>query len=426
MGLYFRKSVNLGGGVRLNFSKSGIGISAGVKGARISTGTRGTYANFSIPGTGVRYTTKISGPNSATRNTAARYPYVQTVTNSYTGQTRTLRASTQWELNSLVAAERDRMKAAELRQKEIERVNDMRERASAMTKQIQDQKAELNDILNHTLDIDDKLNWDKQYINDEYPEFNFNEREPHKPKQNSGGFFKNLFKESDYSEKFTKYEKKLAEYEQKREAALSKYLAEKNAFERNKREHNAEINYLKENFESSEKSAVEKYISIILSNSQYPSGIDMDFDVEYHKSERTAIISFLMPAQTNFPIIDGYKYSARNNEIVPQSMNAEKIRSFYEHVLFSICLRTIHEIFEAVYTNAVDKVIFNAYLLKDELTDDFDDFSEHVRCIFSVSANRELFENINLRDVNVENLLSKLGLIRAEKFEFDEIQPILV
>lgn len=146
MELYFRKSVNLGGGVRLNFSKSGIGISAGVKGARISTEPRGTYANFSIQGIGVHYTTKISGSNSDARNTAARYPYVQTVTNSYTGQTRTLRTATQWELNSLVAAERDCMKAAELRQREIERVNDMQERASAMTKQIQDQKAELNDM----------------------------------------------------------------------------------------------------------------------------------------------------------------------------------------------------------------------------------------------------------------------------------------
>jgi hypothetical protein len=42
MGFYFRKSVSFGP-IRLNFSKSGIGVSAGVKGARISTGPRGTY-----------------------------------------------------------------------------------------------------------------------------------------------------------------------------------------------------------------------------------------------------------------------------------------------------------------------------------------------------------------------------------------------
>ena len=42
MGFYFRKTASLGP-FRLNFSKSGIGVSAGIKGARISTGPRGTY-----------------------------------------------------------------------------------------------------------------------------------------------------------------------------------------------------------------------------------------------------------------------------------------------------------------------------------------------------------------------------------------------
>lgn len=44
MGFFFRKSLNFGP-IRLNFSKSGIGVSAGVKGARISTGPRGTYVH---------------------------------------------------------------------------------------------------------------------------------------------------------------------------------------------------------------------------------------------------------------------------------------------------------------------------------------------------------------------------------------------
>jgi hypothetical protein len=46
---YFRKSVRLGG-FRLNLSKSGLGYSYGVKGFRISTGQRGTYATTSAGG----------------------------------------------------------------------------------------------------------------------------------------------------------------------------------------------------------------------------------------------------------------------------------------------------------------------------------------------------------------------------------------
>lgn len=53
----FRKSINAGP-FRVNFSKSGIGYSIGVKGARISTGPRGTYVNFGL--NGVYYRKKIA------------------------------------------------------------------------------------------------------------------------------------------------------------------------------------------------------------------------------------------------------------------------------------------------------------------------------------------------------------------------------
>lgn len=45
MGFYFRKSINFGG-VRFNFSKSGIGASVGIKGFRIGTSPRGNYIHM--------------------------------------------------------------------------------------------------------------------------------------------------------------------------------------------------------------------------------------------------------------------------------------------------------------------------------------------------------------------------------------------
>jgi hypothetical protein len=44
MPFYIRKSFRLGP-VRINLSKSGLGASVGVKGARIATGPRGTLVN---------------------------------------------------------------------------------------------------------------------------------------------------------------------------------------------------------------------------------------------------------------------------------------------------------------------------------------------------------------------------------------------
>jgi TM2 domain-containing membrane protein YozV len=75
----FRKSINLGGGVRLNLSKSGIGMSAGVKGFRVGIGPRGGRISASIPGTGIGYSTGFWGKRRAGRTlgavrvTSARY-----------------------------------------------------------------------------------------------------------------------------------------------------------------------------------------------------------------------------------------------------------------------------------------------------------------------------------------------------------------
>lgn len=56
MGLRFRKSIKLGGGARINFSKSGVGFSFGTKGARVTKkSSGGTRSTFSIPGTGISY-----------------------------------------------------------------------------------------------------------------------------------------------------------------------------------------------------------------------------------------------------------------------------------------------------------------------------------------------------------------------------------
>ena len=59
MPFHFRKSVRLGGGARMNLSKSGVGFSFGIKGARVSMGPRGTYIN--VGAGGVHYRQKIGG-----------------------------------------------------------------------------------------------------------------------------------------------------------------------------------------------------------------------------------------------------------------------------------------------------------------------------------------------------------------------------
>lgn len=57
MGTRFRKSFKIAPGVKLNINKKSIGVSAGVKGARVSVNSKGRVTKtVGIPGTGLSYT----------------------------------------------------------------------------------------------------------------------------------------------------------------------------------------------------------------------------------------------------------------------------------------------------------------------------------------------------------------------------------
>jgi hypothetical protein len=65
MSFRFRKTAGLGRLARVNFSKSGASLSIGRRGASINLSPRyGTRATVGIPGSGVSYTTKLTGNQS--------------------------------------------------------------------------------------------------------------------------------------------------------------------------------------------------------------------------------------------------------------------------------------------------------------------------------------------------------------------------
>jgi hypothetical protein len=66
MGWYLRKSLSAGP-IRFNLSKSGIGVSAGVRGARIGVGPRGTYTHVGVGGIYHRQTLSTRSPKTRQR-----------------------------------------------------------------------------------------------------------------------------------------------------------------------------------------------------------------------------------------------------------------------------------------------------------------------------------------------------------------------
>ena len=87
MSVRFRKSINLGGGFRINISKSGIGYSWGTKGYRVTKTAKGTMRRTtSIPGTGISFVDETGKKRTSAKPTSQaidnNHYDTQTITNS--------------------------------------------------------------------------------------------------------------------------------------------------------------------------------------------------------------------------------------------------------------------------------------------------------------------------------------------------------
>lgn len=63
----FRKSVKIGKGVKVNFSKSGASLSLGGRGHSVNLGSKGARTTVGMPGTGLSYSTRIGGKSRTSK-----------------------------------------------------------------------------------------------------------------------------------------------------------------------------------------------------------------------------------------------------------------------------------------------------------------------------------------------------------------------
>ena len=165
-----------------------------------------------------------------------------------------------------------------------------------------------------------------------------------------------------------------------------------------------------------EESAIEKYASVVLANSQYPSELEMDYDVDYAGNKKTLYVSFLLPDIDSLPMIDRYSFVQSTNEIKEYPLSKANATALYENTLFAVGIRTIHEMFEAIYNGAVEFVVFKGYLLTSETTEETIDFTDNVREIFEIKANKTVFEGIQISDNNIAETLDMLDFVRVRDF----------
>lgn len=90
------------------------------------------------------------------------------------------------------------------------------------------------------------------------------------------------------------FENALQSFNSSKNKAYSNYLLKKEEFEKDKIEHNRNIDTFKRDFENNLPDAVTQYLGIILDNSNLPNELNKTFEIQYdqHSGIAVMIISY--------------------------------------------------------------------------------------------------------------------------------------
>jgi restriction system protein len=197
---------------------------------------------------------------------------------------------------------------------------------------------------------------------------------------------------------------------------------EKNEFEAKQAEHNLKVDKLKELYNSKDENAIIQYCELVLNNSEYRDEFPKDFDLEYNGDNQILVVEYVLPPTEVFPRHSEVKYNKAKKELREVPISELQFSKMYENALYSICLRTIHELFEADVVDAIDTIVFNGWV--NELNKATGKKSNN--CILSLQVRKEEFVSINLANIDVKVCFKNLKGVSASKLiGMTPVQPLI-
>lgn len=339
-------------------------------------------------------------------------------------------------------------KKLEKRNKELGRLSKIEE-ASQRSRQATEDIITIENILKHTLEINDTVDWESLKDKSEFgdpkpqppqllivpeppketdpkyqPKFRFLHKIFSSKKQSTTNRKQLLFK-SDYVEWVQLRDdtlKRNEELEKQYQKELEKWQTEEQEFLKKQKEKNDAIERRKEQYLNKIPDAIIDYCELVLSNSEYPDYFPQEFDLDYNPETRILIVDYSLPNIDSTPKLKEVRYIQSKDEFKEVFLPESTVNKLYDDLVYQVALRTIHELYEADEINALDSIVFNGWVKsKDKATG-----HEVNACILSVQASRQEFLSISLENVDPKACFKSLKGVGSSKLHsLTPIAPIL-
>ncbi|MEK5161718.1 restriction endonuclease [Paenibacillus sp. FSL R5-0527] len=328
------------------------------------------------------------------------------------------------------------------------------EEAARMTLEAQEAISIIDNLLTHTLSIDDTVNWDVLKKNEEFPEKippkpnpKAKREYPDQPRKEEPvfTFIEKIFKAKkeqkirEYENRYTcsmvtwenqKFEidnyNQTLEQEFETEVQIWKenvvqWEERKKIFLKEQDEYNKKIDEMKEAYFNLNEDSVVEYCEMVLENSRYPESFPKSFELEYSSETKILIVEYQLPSIECFPTLKEVKYLTSKKELKETHLTENQVTKMFDEAMYKIALRTMHELFEADRAKAIEAVSFNGWVNAINKATG----KEENNCILTIQVKKEQFAAIDLANVDPKTCFKSLKGIAGSKLSaLSPVKPI--
>lgn len=308
----------------------------------------------------------------------------------------------------------------------------------------------LSRILAHTTHVDDRVDWEslKDHSTYEYPK-DFPEPKPSstpasQPKyvEPKVGFFQLILgkkagilaeAEANHAEAMQQWKDAedrrkvamahaVAQWEQRRKAFWDGHKAQEDTFKSEQAASHALVDQLAAEVASGEEEAVIEHASLVLERSDYDGLFEKSYLLQYDRVRKLMKLAYDLPSIDVLPSTKAVKFVKATGELKESFISDRDRKANFESVAYQVCLRTIHELFEADEAGNIDAILFNGFV---EFVDPASGQQKR-SCLMSLLVDRESFCAIDVARVDPKACFKSLkGISAASLASLAPIAPVM-
>ena len=181
---------------------------------------------------------------------------------------------------------------------------------------------------------------------------------------------------------------------------------------------------LKKGYKSSRPDAVETFFNLVLGFSVLPGEISRKSVLKYFAESKTLVVDHPLPNPENLVYVKEVEFVKSSGKFFQKrlSLSDSEFKSFYDDLLYKICLRTLYEFFGADKGNALKVIVFNGWVeFVDKATG-----QDQNGCLLSIQVTKEEFQKLNLARVESKACFKALkGIANSALHSLTPVEPVV-